>query len=347
MAASSPAGEAGTQPAPVQRPRELSTALAARPRGGSAHPPGTTRPAPGWEAAPTRPVQHGDCTTPGRAQRAPPIRDTTGSGRGDLTWHGALGHPLGSGLQHLEGGAHRAARGIPRRLCDRRRTEQQQQQPQHRQHRSAAARHRPGAGRGWHTRTRRRPPRRDRAAARRGSAERSSAPRAFARRPASANHGPAPAARPLAASPPGPAPIGPAAAPRLAGVPPRARRRPGAHWPRRAPHLPRGARAPRPGCRGAPRATPAPSKGLPIGPGTAALARRSEQWEATLRLHKAERVCAGCGRAARPQLQIKARGEQAGKQISLKFPARIQEQIIANSSPPALFHSEVLKRDEK
>lgn len=59
------------------------------------------------------------------------------------------------------------------------------------------------------------------------------------------------------------------------------------------------------------------------------------------------RVCPGCRRAARPQLQIKARSEQAAKQIPLKFAARIRDQIIANSSPPALFHSEVLKRDEK
>lgn len=56
---------------------------------------------------------------------------------GGLTWHGVLGYPLGSGLQHLESGSDRAAGGLPRRLGEPR--GRQEQQKQRRQRRRSAA----------------------------------------------------------------------------------------------------------------------------------------------------------------------------------------------------------------
>lgn len=154
------------------------------------------------------PTAHPGSRNPTALPYFPPSRcATVAETPGGLTWHGALGHPLGSGLQHLESGSDRAAGGLPRRLGEPR--GRQEQQKQHRRRRrSAAPRHPPGAPRRCPTR----------------------------RRPAAGQRGPEPG--PEHRERPRRAPIGPRrTAPRADWLPPRyrqnfprSRHRPAAHW---------------------------------------------------------------------------------------------------------------------
>lgn len=54
-----------------------------------------------------------------------------------------------------------------------------------------------------------------------------------------------------------------------------------------------------------------------------------------------------CSRRENQRGNERKQKDGGGEIIYLKFPVQTQDQIIANGSLPALFHSEILKRDEK